>query len=96
MSTNIIDRQYNLINHGISLNRYSEHAKKGTLGSTFKTVDRTKIKNYRPISVLNIFSKTYERFLHENLTNYLDTFLSNFISAYCKSYRSNHALIRLI
>ena len=96
MSTNIIDRQYNLINHGISLNRYSEHAKKGTLGSTFKTVDRTKIKNYRPISVLNIFSKTYERFLHENLTNYLDTFLSNFISAYCKSCRSNHALIRLI
>ena len=34
----------------------------------------------------------YERFLYENLTNYVDTFLSKFISA----YRSSHVLIRLI
>ena len=61
-----------------------------------KKGDRTEIKNYRPVSLLNIFSKIYERFLHENLTNYVDTFLSKFISAYRKSYSSNHVLIRLI
>ena len=44
---------------------------------------------------MNIFSTIYERFLHENLTNYVETFLSKFISAYRKSY-SNHVLIRLI
>ena len=55
-----------------------------------------KIKNYRPVSLLNIFSKIYERFLHENLTNYVDTFLSKFISTYRKSYSSNYALIHLI
>ena len=35
----------------------------------------------------------YERFLHENLTNYVGTFLSKFISAYRKSYSLNHVLI---
>ena len=61
-----------------------------------KKDDRTKIKNYCPISLLNIFSKTYKRFLHENLTNYIDTLLLKFIYVYRKSYSSKHALIRLI
>ena len=43
-----------------------------------------------------MFSKIYERFLHENLTNYVNTFLSRFISAYRKSFSTNHVLIRLI
>ena len=41
-------------------------------------------------------SKIYEKFLRENLTNYVNTFLSKFISAYRKSYSTNHVLIRLI
>ena len=40
--------------------------------------------------------KIYERFLLENLVNYVDKFLSKFIPAYRESYSSNHALIRLI
>ena len=55
--------------------------------SSFK-VDRTEIKNYRPVNLLNIFTKIYERFLHENLTYYVDTFLSKLIPAYRKSYGS--------
>ena len=42
-----------------------------------------------------MFSKIYERFLHENLTNYVNTFLSKFISAYRKSYNTNQVLIHL-
>ena len=42
-----------------------------------------------------MFSKIYERFLHENLTDYMNTLLSKFISAYSKSYSTNHVLIHL-
>ena len=97
ISANIIDCHIaNIINKDISNNTFSENAKTATVRPIFKKGDRTEIKNYRPVSLLNIFAKIYERFLHENLTNYVDTFLSKFISAYRKSYSSNHVLIRLI
>ena len=82
----------NIINKDISNNKLSENAKTATIRPIFKKGDRTKIKNYRPVSLLNIFPKIYERFLHENLTNFVDTFLSKFISVYRKSYSSNHVL----
>ena len=97
MSASVIDCHLaNIINHDISNNNYSEHAKTATVRPIFKKDDRTKIKNYRPVSLLNIFSKICERFLHENLTDYVNSFLSKFISAYRKSYSSNRVLIRLI
>ena len=98
MSASVIDCHLaNIINNDISNNNYSDCAKTATVRPIFKKDDRTKINNYRPVGLLNIFSKIYERFLHENLTDYVDSFLSKFISAYRKSYSSNHVLIiRLI
>ena len=97
ISASVIDCHLtNIINNDISNNYYSEHAKTVTVRPIFKKDDRTKIKNYRPVSLLNVFSKVYERFLPENPTGYVDSFLSKFISAYRKSYSSNHVLIRLI
>ena len=97
MSANVIDCHLaNIINNDISSNKYSKHAKTATVRPIFKKDDRTNTKNYRPVSLLNIFSKIYERFLHESLTSYVETFLSKFIPVYRKSYSSNHVLIRLI
>ena len=97
MSANVSDCHLpNIINNDIPLNKYSKHAKTATLRPIFKKDNRTKIKNYRPVGLLDIFLKIYERFLYENLTNYVDTFLSKFIPTYRKSYSSNHVLICLI
>ena len=38
--------------------------------------------NYRPISVLNVFSKVFERFLLNQMVPYLDNVLSTYLSAY--------------
>ena len=80
----------------ISNNKFFENAKAATVRSIFKKRDKTEIKNYRPVSLLNTFTKIYERFLRENLTNYVDIFFSKFTSAYKKSYSSNYVLLKLI
>ena len=82
----------NVISSYISQKHYSENAKIETVRPTFKKDDRTQVKNYRPANLLSIFSKIYERFI---LKNYVDSFLSKFISAYYRrSYSSNHVLKR--
>ena len=61
ISANIIDCHLaNIINNDVSLNKYSIDAKAATVRPIFKKDDRTNIKNYRPLSLLNIFPKIYE------------------------------------
>ena len=70
MSADIIDCHIAvIINKDISNNKFSENAKTATVSPIFKKGVRTKIKNYRPVSLLNIFTKTHEIFLYDNLTN---------------------------
>ena len=58
--------------------------------------NRTVERNFRPVSVLNIFSKIYEKILKNQLIPFLDETLSLFIAAYKKSYGTQHVLIRMI
>ena len=80
MLANIIDSHLNnIINSGLKRNAFSDSAKVASIRSISKAKgERTEIKNYRPVSILNYFSKVYERFIHENLmssvTNYLILF----------------------
>ena len=53
-------------------------------------------RNFRPVSVLNTFSKIYEKVLKQQLNQHLDNTLSVFIAAYRRAYSTQHVLIRLI
>ena len=85
-----------IINKDLKENKLSEHAKTALVRPIYKKDDRGKIKSYRPVSLLNGFSKIYERFLHDSLSNFSDKILSKFVSAHRKSYISNHVLLKLI
>ena len=62
----------------------------------FKKEDRLLKKNYRPISVLDVFSKIFERFLSDQMVSYLNGILSVFISEYGKNYSCQHVLLGII
>ena len=97
MSADIIDSHLcNLINMDIDNDDFSDGGKIASVRPLFKKKSRNEIQNYRPVSILNTFSKIYERYIHNSLTPFVDNFLSVFISAYRKTYSSNHVLIRLI
>ena len=48
------------------------------------------------MSILNGFSKVYERVINDSMLSLKQTLLSNFVSAYRKHYNANHVLISLI
>ena len=55
----------NMVRNGGKLyNTFSENAKTATVRPIFKEGDGTEIQNYRPVSLLNILTKIYERILY--------------------------------
>lgn len=96
-SADIIDCPIShIINKDLNIDKYSEDAKTALVNPLYKKDDRDEIKNYRPVSLLNGFSKIYERFLHNSLSKFTEKIFSEFISAYRKNYSSNHVLLKLI
>ena len=94
-ASNVIDSHlYNIIKD-VEINKYSEEPKAELVRPIFKRNERDKVGNYRPVSILNGMSKIYERCIHNSLSSYAETILSNFISAFKKSYSSNHILLKV-
>ena len=85
------------INCSIRNSRFPDDAKKAAVcpldkGEPNRIVER----NFRPVSVLNTFSKIYEKVLKQQLNQHLDNTLPVFIAAYRRAYSTQHVLIRLI
>ena len=53
-------------------------------------------RNYRPVSILNTFSKIFEKIFKEQLSPFPDKTLSVFIAAYRTACTTQHVLIKLI
>ena len=53
-----------------------------------KTNGKNSVLNFRPINVLNCFSKVYENILKTQLVEKMNNLFSPFISAYRESYNT--------
>ena len=54
------------------------------------------ISNFRPVSILNCFSKVCETVIKNELLKSMNVHLSPFLSAYRKNYNTQHVLLRLL
>ena len=70
--------------------------KEASVSPVFKKEDRLMKTNYRPISVMNVYSKIFERFLLNQMQHFIDSMMSSFLSAYRSRYSTQHVLLRLI
>ena len=97
LSANVIDAHLcNIINMSIETSSFPDDAKLASVVPIYKKKCRQKMENYRPVSILNCFSKIFERFIHNSITPFVENLLSESVSAYRKSYNSSHVLIKLI
>ena len=97
LSANVVVDKYltNIINHDISRSCFSDAANNSLVRTIYKKKDRKDKENYRLMDILNGFSKVYERLINDIMLRVIQTFLSNFLSAYRK-YSANPVLISLI
>ena len=62
----------------------------------FKKNSRTDKENYRPVSILPIISKIYERLIHKQLSAFFEPLLSKYQCGFRKGHSSQHCLFVLI
>ena len=62
----------------------------------FKKGPRTSKNNYRPVSILPVFSKIFERLLSRQLSEFFDNILSKFQSGFRKGYGTQHCLLLML
>ena len=62
----------------------------------FKILDPSDKANYRPVSVLPLLSKVFEKIIYDQLYEYLENLLSGLLCGFRKAYFTQHALFRLI
>ena len=64
----------------------------------YKQLEKNIVDNYRPISLLNCFSKTFERLIHKQLINFLQkhALLYQYQYGFRKSHSTTLALIEIV
>ena len=62
----------------------------------FKKEDASLLKNYRPVIVLSVVSKTYERIMQKQILEYINKHLSPHLGGYRKGYSAQTALTSML
>jgi Notch-like protein len=60
-----------IFNKSLFQGKFLDHLKFSTVTSLFKNNDGPQIKNYRPVSLLTSFSKTFEILIHQGLVKHI-------------------------
>ena len=78
-----------LINCSMKSGIFPDKLKVAKVIPIFKTGDRSLVNNYRPISILNAFSKIFEKVILSRLLGFLNK--QNFFYSQQFGFRQNHS-----
>ena len=84
-----------LVNRVIEDGRYPASLKEARVSSVFKKKDPFDVQNYRPISILPITSKIFERALEEQLSEYFEKHFHPYLSAFRKGFSCQSVLLAI-
>ena len=81
----------NIFNQSISLGIFPDDWKCARVTLLFKAGDRNDVNNYRPISVISVVAKAFERIVYDQLYAYLEE--HSIICKYQSGFRSTHSTV---
>ena len=65
-----------LFNKTLSNKEFPDELKLADVTPIYKKDDPNKSKNYRPVSVLPVVSKVFEKIMHDQISQYINSFLT--------------------
>ena len=94
ISSNDIVSEYlsNIYNVSKEKQSYPLSLKVADVAPIHKAKERILLKNYRPVSLIPVISKLYERNMYDQILTYIDKFLSPYLFGYRKGHSTEQCL----
>ena len=83
-------------NEVIDKRKFSSKLKLADITAIHKALDKIYTKNYRPVSILPVISKIFEKILNKQMYQYVDSFLSKYVGGYRKKFCTEYTLVSMI
>ena len=83
------------INKAFNENKFPDTLKLYDIVPVFKKHPVYKV-NFRPVSVLPVLSKVFEKIMYDQFDEYAETFLNKLLCGFRKAHSTQHALFRLL
>ena len=77
-------------------NIFPDSLKFADITPVHKKDETTNKENYRPVSVLPLISKIFERIIYDQLSEYLEKYLNSILCGFRKTHTTQHALFKLL
>ena len=87
---------YLQFNEAVDSSKFADFFKYADITAGFKQGLRNQANNYRPISILPVISKIFEKIICGQLSNHFDNILSKFQCGFRKGYSPQHCLLLMI
>ena len=87
-----------LVNSSINKGIFPDELKIAKVIPIFKSGNKESIENYRPISILSVFTKVFEKVMYKHLINFVDKndILYKYQFGFRRQHSTNHAVITLV
>ena len=83
-------------NQNIKNSTFSNELKNADISPVFKKKDRHDKSNYRPVSILPLLSKPFERTLYEQIDRHTKDILPKYQEGFRKRFSSHHSLLAIL
>ena len=85
-----------IYNKSKSRSEFPASLKLADITPAHKKGERTVEDNYRPVSILPSISKIFERNMYDQISQYIDKYLSPFLFGFRKGFSTQHCLITML
>ena len=84
---------HKLFNYSIKKSDFPQNLKLANITPVYKKNDPLDKTNYRPVSVLPVVSKIFERIMQKQINNFIVSFLSPYLCGYRKGFNTQNGLL---